>query len=389
MDVQKNHQALLKTAGCSLLVGTLFYLLFRSPVLGLAPFLTTSVIQDHVLLSELVGSLPSVIFMPLIISLTLLLVYWKKKLSQTIVNKVTVNWLLIVVFFEICQGQQMGVLSRGTFSVSDIIAASIASLVTGLLLSRYLVISKASSTSNEINIWKKASILLLGSFAILGSAYEDNYVSDCEGDNSYYLCVSEVVLDLDELRLEIQPDYSGNQVLERSGKIYQLDQWLFVVEKYRGIHIFDMSDKLNPIRQVYLPIVGALNLTIKDGILYSSAFIDLVIIDLNGLLQNDGSELSVVRQEGIFQYPEERQFFPDGYWMNYYDEYNSTINIVIGYKTKSGKDILYGDEYDFKNQEFDANERSIKKAEENENKNKNVEVDLDDVFDCLLFGGMC
>jgi len=387
MDVQKNHQTLLKIAGSSFLAGILFYLLFRPSVSGLAPFWATSVIQSHELLIALTGSFPSFIFMPLIISLTLLLIHWEKRLSQTIVNKVTVNWLLIVVLFEICQGQQVAVLGRGTFAVSDIIAASIASLVTALLLSRYLVVSKTSSTCNEINIWKKASILLLGSFAILGSTYDGNYVGDCEGDNISYLCVSAVVLDLDELRLEIQPDYSGNQVLERSGKIYQLDQWLFVVEKYRGIHIFDMSDKLNPIRQVYLPIVGALNLTIKDGILYSSAFIDLVIVDLNGLLQNDGSELSVVRQEGIFQYPEGRQFFPDGYRMNYYDEYNSAISIVVGYKTKSGKVILYGDEYDFENQEFDANERAIKKAEENEN--KNVEVDLDDVFDCLLFGGMC
>ncbi len=281
MDVQKNHQTLLKIAGSSLLAGILFYLLFRPSVSGLAPLWATSVIQSHELLIALTGSFPSFIFMPLIISLTLLLVHWEKRFSQTIVNKVTVNWLLIVVLFEICQGQQVAVLGRGTFAVSDIIAASIASLVTALLLSRYLVVSKTSSTCNEINIWKKASILLLGSFAILGSTYEDN----CEGDDIHYLCVSEVVLELDDLRGDIQPDFSSSRVLERVGKIYRLDQWLFVVEKYRGIHIFDMTDALNPIRQVYLPIPGALNLTIKDGILYSSAFIDLVIMDLDSLLQ--------------------------------------------------------------------------------------------------------
>lgn len=374
MDVQQNHLVLLKTAGCSLLLGIVFYLLFRSPVLGLEPMVPLAAMPSQGLTTVSMGSFPSFIFMPLIISSTLLLLYWKKELSQKAVNQVTVSWLLIVVFFEICQGQQLPILSRGTFAVLDIIAAMLASFVTRFMISRYLVSNEASELTTT-STWKKSSLLLLGSFAILGSTYEDYY--ECDGDDINYLCVSEVVLELDDLRGDFQPDYSSGQILERTGKIYRLDQWLFVVEKFRGIHIFDMTDELNPIRQVYLPIPGALNLTIKDGVLYSSAFIDLVMIDLNSLLQNDGSELLVVRQEDVFQYPDERQFFPLGYFMDFGDKYNGIQSIVIGYKTKSGKVILYGDEYDFENEES--------KADKKDDKNEDDDVSIG----CVLLIGVC
>jgi hypothetical protein len=70
-------------------------------------------------------------------------------------------------------------------------------------------------------------------------------------------------------------------VLKHIG-IYQ--EYLLVVDKYRGIHIFDNSDQQNSMRVAFLPIPGTTEISIQNGYLYTNSFMDLVSVNLQDIV---------------------------------------------------------------------------------------------------------
>ena len=370
MDVRNKYAAEVFLTSVSFILGFLFYLVYRPQVLPFDLSLFEPLADASLSLPAwLFTSFPSFIFMPLIGGFSIALLTLQGFQGSKVTVSCLAVWLGIVVLFEGLQASELPYVSRGVFDWLDIVAAILGAGLTLLLLSDKGINSPSSKTARP---WVFVPTLVLGATAILGS-----YNGPCDGDDKSDLCVSQVIMPWQEIRAEVQPDLSGNEVLTRTGKIYTLDDWLFVVEKYRGIHIFDVTDTLNPIRQLYLPIPGALDLTIKDGILYSSAFSDLITIDLNLLQQSEGLDLSLSRQEDVFEYPDTRQFYPDLYHSDYSEASPRSEGVVIGYRTKSGKVILYGDEYDLQTEEQRA---------EKENKD---EDDADNVACVLLSPWLC
>jgi hypothetical protein len=331
MDVRNKQAGRVVITLASFVMGLLFYLYYRPEILGL------SLHAGIELPIELWAAFPSFIFMPLISGISIIMLNILEAGANKKVAHCIGIWLAIVLSLEFLQAADLGYLSRGTFDWLDIIAAILGSAFSAIVFTHTLASKKTAAPTQS---WKLALILFFGVGAILGSVDEG-----CDGDNAPEMCISRVILSWDDVRAEIQPDLSGDEVLKRTGKVHTLDHWLFVIEKYRGIHIFDTSDKLNPLRKMYLPIPGALDITIKDGILYSSAFTDLVSVDLTLLLQTEGLEISYSRQEDIFSYPPSEQFYPDFYYYNYDEISANEAGIIIGYKTQSGKTILYGDEH--------------------------------------------
>ncbi|MEH6447774.1 MAG: hypothetical protein V7765_03850 [Oleispira sp.] len=333
MDVRTGQRLHAIIVSGTMLLGFLFYFFYRphfNPVIA------------STLPNWLLGSAPSFIFILMMTSLSTLCLGNSAKKSIFI----PLGWLSFLSVFELFQTQSGSLLYRGTFDFNDLYAACLAAVIALFLL------TFVSSTAIKPNRrWSVLPISLFAFSTLLGSGFQE----PCDKDNDKISkeCIKPVVLPWQELRKEITSDLSGNELLKRSGKIYVLDSWLFVVEKYRGIHIFDMSDKLNPLRLVYIPIAGALDLTIKNSILYSSAFTDLVMIDLDTLFQSSGVELVMSRQEDVFSYPSRTQFYPELYWMDYSKITSQSEGIVIGYETVSGKKILYGDEYDLYAEEKD------------------------------------
>ena len=370
MDVRNKYAAEVFLTSVSFILGFLFYLVYRPQVLPFGLSIVELLADASLSLPAWIfASFPSFIFMPLIGGFSIALLTLQGFQGSKVTVSCLAVWLGIVVLFEGLQASELPYVSRGVFDWLDIVAAILGAGLTLLLLSDKGINSPSSKTARP---WVFVPTLVLGATAILGS-----YNGPCDGDDKSDLCVSQVIMPWQEIRAEVQPDLSGNEVLTRTGKIYTLDDWLFVVEKYRGIHIFDVTDTLNPIRQLYLPIPGALDLTIKDGILYSSAFSDLITIDLNLLQQSEGLDLSLSRQEDVFEYPDTRQFYPDLYHSDYSEASAHSEGVVIGYRTKSGKVILYGDEYDLQTEEQRA---------EKENKD---EDDADNVACVLLSPWLC
>ncbi|HAS41686.1 MAG TPA: hypothetical protein DCS93_14485 [Microscillaceae bacterium] len=100
---------------------------------------------------------------------------------------------------------------------------------------------------------------------------------------------------------------STAQDLVQPGKIYVFGQYLYINEKYKGIHIINNADPKSPKNIGFINIPGNIDLAIKDNILYADNGVDLVSINIANL-----NQLKVThRNERVF--PDNWAISPDGY----------------------------------------------------------------------------
>ncbi|MBK7428600.1 MAG: hypothetical protein IPI60_17085 [Saprospiraceae bacterium] len=79
-------------------------------------------------------------------------------------------------------------------------------------------------------------------------------------------------------------------------RIYVFQQYIFAIEKAKGVHIIDNSNPETPVPIHFLSIVGTTEVAIKDHYLYTDQFSELVVIDIHNIAE--AMELS--RKEGVF-----------------------------------------------------------------------------------------
>jgi len=91
---------------------------------------------------------------------------------------------------------------------------------------------------------------------------------------------------------------SQTRDLVQPGKICFKDQYLLIVEYREGIHVIDVSNPANPQNKVFIEVPGCVDIAIKDNILYTDSYIDLVAIDMSDI--NRPKEIN--RVQNIFPY---------------------------------------------------------------------------------------
>lgn len=105
--------------------------------------------------------------------------------------------------------------------------------------------------------------------------------SSCNQDNCYdtYIQFEPVYMSLNELRQDIQ--MTGPQEMEKTGKIYLYQKYLFINEPDEGVHIFDNSDPRSPVNLGFLEIPGNGDIAVRNNWLYADSYIDLLVFDLS------------------------------------------------------------------------------------------------------------
>ena len=89
------------------------------------------------------------------------------------------------------------------------------------------------------------------------------------------------------------------QLIVNAGNIYSWNEYLFINEVYKGIHVIDKSDSSNPVKLTFIKIIGNRNFTISDNTLLADNGKDLIAIDISDVL--NVSVLSIVK-DGIVNY---------------------------------------------------------------------------------------
>lgn len=107
---------------------------------------------------------------------------------------------------------------------------------------------------------------------------------------------SPVYLSYTDLRSAVK--MTATRELNNPGKIYFKDQYLFINEKMKGVHVYDVSDPSNPQNKGFIEIPGNIDIAIKDNVLYADSYTDLVSIDVSSF----SAIKEVGRVEKVFPY---------------------------------------------------------------------------------------
>jgi len=111
-----------------------------------------------------------------------------------------------------------------------------------------------------------------------------------------YLANVPQYMSYEELRSSFE--VSGDQALEKPGKINFKDNFMYINEYQKGIHVVDLSDPENPAMKAFIHIPGNVDMSIRNDILYAESYVDLVLIDISDPAQ----PLFIKRIEGLFEY---------------------------------------------------------------------------------------
>ena len=73
----------------------------------------------------------------------------------------------------------------------------------------------------------------------------------------------------------------GARDMIRTGKIYYRAPYIYVNERYKGVHVINNTDPARPVKEGFILAPGCIDMAVKDNILYLDNAVDLVSFDLD------------------------------------------------------------------------------------------------------------
>lgn len=133
-----------------------------------------------------------------------------------------------------------------------------------------------------------------------------------------------VYMSYDDLRAAVK--ITDPVLLEKPGKIYFKDNYIYINEYFKGIHVIDNSNPSSPQEKKFIEIPGNVDIAIKDNVLYADSYVDLVGLDISDL--SNIKEKS--RIENVFPYTTPQN--PSKYTEEWPDQ---TKGVVIRWEVKN------------------------------------------------------
>jgi hypothetical protein len=72
----------------------------------------------------------------------------------------------------------------------------------------------------------------------------------------------------------------GERALTNPGKIYARAPYIFINERYKGVHVINNADPKHPVKEAFITAPGCVDMAVKGDILYLDNAVDLVAFDL-------------------------------------------------------------------------------------------------------------
>jgi len=139
------------------------------------------------------------------------------------------------------------------------------------------------------------------------------------------------------------------------GKIYLFNNYLFVNEINKGVHIIDTTNPAAPVNKGFINIPGNVDIAIKNNTLYADSFVDLVALDITNLATNltaNTAPPEVARLQDLFPYPYN---FADNFMTGSgrYEAIDETMGIVINWAYAYSEQIANNNNFDCAQQQSD------------------------------------
>ena len=176
--------------------------------------------------------------------------------------------------------------------------------------------------------FKYLFLVIVGCFFVSCSSDDQQY--------EYYTVAKPITLTVEELRASVAILPAQN--ITESGKIYAYQQYIFVNDKDKGVHIIDNRNPLQPSRINFLKIPLNRDISIKGNYLYADSGMDLVVFNIAEInnIQMVGRVENVL--VNFVEYPEEAQLFN-------WDDYDFQNDIIVDWEvTVERREVI---QYDY------------------------------------------
>lgn len=118
-------------------------------------------------------------------------------------------------------------------------------------------------------------------FLLMITSFSLAFMSCENEDYETYNVVTPVTLSLSELRSSVK--ILPPQKTIESGKIYVYEEFIFINDVEKGIHIIDNTVPTAPKKISFLKILGNTDIAVKDQMLFADSFTDLVVFDISDI----------------------------------------------------------------------------------------------------------
>jgi hypothetical protein len=108
----------------------------------------------------------------------------------------------------------------------------------------------------------------------------------------------------------------GAREIVQTGKIYYRKPYIYVNERYKGVHVINNTNPSQPVNEGFILAPGCIDMAVKGNILYLDNAVDLVSFDLE-------SKQVTKRLRDVFPEP----ISPDGFV--YYGYYNRSAGYIL------------------------------------------------------------
>ena len=115
------------------------------------------------------------------------------------------------------------------------------------------------------------------------------------------------------------------KALKSPGKIYIKDNYLFINEQSKGVHVINNRDPKNPQKIGFIQIAGNVDIAVRGTTMYADNGRDLVVIDVS-----DPTQAKIVnRLKDVFKLPTEN--FPP-FFDTFFECVDNTKGVVVGWQ---------------------------------------------------------
>ena len=124
---------------------------------------------------------------------------------------------------------------------------------------------------------KRIALFLWLAMALVSLSCEDQNKEPLEE----YLVAVPITMSAEEFENSV--DIVAPLPIDESGKIYAFGNYVFINDKYNGIHVIDNSDPFSPAKIAFIKIPGNVDMAVKDQFLYADSIRDLLVFDISDI----------------------------------------------------------------------------------------------------------
>lgn len=124
--------------------------------------------------------------------------------------------------------------------------------------------------------------------------------------------------------------FEKDAAIQGAGNIYVYNDFIFLSEEDRGIHIINNSNPAAPVVEGFMNIPGNTQMAVKDHYLYANSFIDLLVIDISVI--NDPKLANRINDVFAYTTPATNDKYPVA-------DVHKDRGVVVGWNIEKTKEV--------------------------------------------------